>query len=74
LSNSNATAAIKEVHYENKIYQVQNHFFAFDIEAIKTWKITDSNIFNSLLNAKNRFGFFLNGYKNKIFQKRQNLY
>lgn len=54
-SNSNATVALKDIKYENEIYQIKNHFFPFDIEEIKKWKITDSDIFNSLMTAQNTF-------------------
>lgn len=67
-SNSNATAALKDVKYENEIYQIKNHFFPFDIEDIKKWKITDSDIFNSLMTAQNTFM-----YEWLEKQKKQNL-
>ncbi len=56
-STSNATASLRDITYKNQIYQIKNHFFPFDIEEIKHWKITDSDIFNSLMTAKNTFMF-----------------
>lgn len=54
-SNSNATAALKDVMYEGEIYQVRNHFFPFEIAEVKTWKISDSDIALSLVNAEDTF-------------------
>jgi len=54
-SNSNQTAAMKDVEYENVIYQINNHFFPFLLSEIKTWEITNSNFRLSLENEKDRF-------------------
>jgi len=54
-SNSNQTAALKDVKYEKEIYQIHNHFFPFSISEIKQWTITDTDIKMTLANAKNTF-------------------
>jgi hypothetical protein len=54
-STSNQTASLKNVLYENIVYQVENHFFPYLLKEIKKWKIVDSEIVSSLLNAENRF-------------------
>ncbi len=54
-SNSNATAALKDVIYEKETYQIHNHFFPFLISEIKQWNIADSDIAISLANAKDTF-------------------
>jgi len=55
LSNSNQTVALKNVSYENETYQVNNHFFPFQLSEIENWRCSDSKIFNSMTNAENRF-------------------
>jgi hypothetical protein len=54
-SNSNATAALKDVAYEGEIYQVHNHFFPFPVADVKRWKITDSDIARTLAAAEDTF-------------------
>jgi hypothetical protein len=54
-SNSNQTAAMKDVKYEGEIYQIDNHFFPFLKSEVKSWKITDSDIQNSLSAGEDRF-------------------
>jgi len=54
-SNSNQTAAMKDVKYEGEKYQIDNHFFPFLKSEIKGWKITDSDIQNSLSAGEDRF-------------------
>ena len=54
-SNSNATAALKDVKYENEIYQIHNHFFPYQIEEVKKWDITDGDILMTMANARNTF-------------------
>ncbi len=54
-SNSNQTAALKNVEYEKQTYQIQNHFFPFLISELKTWKITDGDISISLTTSSDRF-------------------
>jgi len=54
-SNSNQTAALKDVVYENETYQINNHFFPFLLKELKTWKITDSDIALSLASVPDRF-------------------
>jgi hypothetical protein len=53
--NSNATAALKDVIYEGKTYQVHNHFFPFPVAEVKKWKITDSDIAMSLATAQDTY-------------------
>lgn len=54
-SNSNQTAALKDVKYEDEIYQIHNHFFPFPIKEIKNWEITDIDIKMTLASAKDTF-------------------
>ncbi len=54
-SNSNQTAAMKNIEYENNIYQIENHFFPFLLSELKKWEITDSDYKLSLSSANNRF-------------------
>ena len=46
---------MKDVKYENTIYQIQNHFFPFLLKEVKKWKIADSEIANTFANDENRF-------------------
>jgi hypothetical protein len=54
-SNSNQTAAMKDVIYEKETYQITNHFFPILLSELKTWKITDSDISLSLSSVTDRF-------------------
>lgn len=54
-SNSNQTAALKDVKYDGQVYQIHNHFYPFLIKDIKKWRITDSDISLNLANAKDTF-------------------
>ncbi len=54
-SNSNQTAAMKDISYENSIYQISNHFFPFLLSEIKNWEITDSDFNLSIASAEDRF-------------------
>jgi len=50
-SNSNQTAALKDVSYEKEVYQIHNHFFPFLAKEVKKWNITDSDIAITLATA-----------------------
>ncbi|MDQ6786900.1 MAG: hypothetical protein M3033_08845, partial [Acidobacteriota bacterium] len=54
-SNSNQTASLRNVEYEGQIYQIRNHFFPFTVAEVKSWKITDGDIADSLSNAEDTF-------------------
>ncbi len=54
-SNSNQTAAMKDVEYEDETYQIENHFFPILVSELKTWTITDSDILLSLASVIDRF-------------------
>ncbi len=54
-SNSNQTAALKDVVYEKETYQINNHFFPFLLRELKSWTITDSDIVLSLASVSDRF-------------------
>ncbi len=54
-SNSNATAAMRNVEYEKQIYQIRNHFFPFTVSEVKHWTITDGDIAETLINAEDTF-------------------
>lgn len=54
-SDSNQTAALKDVEYEGKTYQVHNHFFPFPLEEVKQWKVTDPDIRQTLMAGETTF-------------------
>jgi hypothetical protein len=54
-SNSNQTAALRNVEYEGTVYQIHNHFFPFKTNEVKQWEITDSDIVLSLATAEDSF-------------------
>lgn len=43
-SNSNETAAMRNVEYEGVVYQIPNHFFPFLRQDVKSWTIADGDI------------------------------
>ncbi|WP_154656985.1 hypothetical protein [Hugenholtzia roseola] len=54
--NSNQTVALKNINYKNEIYQIENHFFPFLKAEISQWKISDSDVRDSLLaHSEERF-------------------
>lgn len=54
-ADSNQTAALKDVTYEVKIYQVHNHFFPFALEEVKQWQVTDPDIKQTLMSGETTF-------------------
>lgn len=54
-SGSNQTAALKDVKYEGKKFQIHNHFFPFLLSEVKKWTITDPDIKMTFTNDKDRF-------------------
>ena len=54
-SNSNQTASLRDVEYENHIYQIPNHFFPFLIADVKKWKIADAGIAETLATGVDTF-------------------
>lgn len=54
-SSSNQTAALKDVAYLGETYQVHNHFFPFTVQAVRGWKVSDSDIALQLSGAQDRF-------------------
>ena len=54
-SNTNQTAALRNVSYRNQIYQITNNFFPFSIKELQHWEITDPDIKDQLLRAEDRF-------------------
>lgn len=54
-SNSNQTAALRNVLYEGVIYQVHNHLFPFRVAEVKMWDITDRDISLVLAKESERF-------------------
>ena len=54
-SGSNHTAALRDVVYQGKTYNIPNHFFPFPVRHISSWHITDSDIRNTLAQAEDRF-------------------
>ena len=41
---SNQTVSLREVEYEGKLYRMENNFFPFELEELRTWRITDAEI------------------------------
>jgi hypothetical protein len=54
-AGSNQTAALRDVEYEGKIYQIHNHFFPFTINEIKQWKIADNDVALQITTVKNTY-------------------
>lgn len=54
-SNSNNTAAMKDVAYKGNTYQLENHLFPFAISEVKQWKMGDVDIALQLSQAEDRF-------------------
>jgi hypothetical protein len=54
-SNSNQTAALRNVQYEGETYQVHNHLFPFRVAEVKMWDITDRDISLMLVKEEDRF-------------------
>jgi hypothetical protein len=53
--NSNQTAALRNVKYEQETYQIRNHFFPLKTDEVKKWDITDNNIKTTLFSAEDAF-------------------
>ncbi len=53
--NSNHTAALKDVAYASRIWQVPNHFFPWRLAALRGWNIGDGDIALQLPGAQDRF-------------------
>jgi len=54
-AGSNQTAALRNVEYEGKVFQIHNHFFPFTVDEIKKWTIADNDIALQTATAKNTF-------------------
>ena len=54
-AGSNQTAALRDVEYGGKLFQIANHFFPFTIDEIKKWIIADNDIALQTATAKNTF-------------------
>ncbi|WP_027001475.1 hypothetical protein [Hugenholtzia roseola] len=55
-STTNLTASLRNISYKNEIYQIENHFFPFLKAEISQWKISDSDVRDSLLaHSEERF-------------------
>jgi hypothetical protein len=53
--NSNHTAALKDVAYAGKTWQVPNHFFPWRLAELRGWSIGDGDIALQLPTAQDRF-------------------
>ncbi|MCL2004862.1 MAG: hypothetical protein FWG73_01745 [Planctomycetaceae bacterium] len=51
----NQTASLRNVMYQNCIYQVANHFFPFSVSEIAAWPMSDDQIAASLCGADDSF-------------------
>lgn len=54
-SKSNETVSMRNVEYKKKIYQIDNHFFPFMKSVIKKWKISESDISDTLVSGEDSF-------------------
>ena len=54
-ANSNNTAALRDVAYEGRIWQVPNHFFPLLAGALRRWTVADGDISLQLARAEERF-------------------
>ena len=54
-SNSNGTASLKDVDYNEKIYQIKNHFFPFTIAELNQWSVRDEDMRFQMVNDTDRF-------------------
>lgn len=54
-ANSNNTAALRDVRYEGRDWQVPNHFFPMLAGTLRRWTIGDSDIALQLARADDRF-------------------
>ncbi|WP_294764577.1 hypothetical protein [uncultured Rhodoferax sp.] len=54
-SNSNATVAMRDVTYQEKSWQIPNHFFPILLAELRDWSMTDRDISNQLPTAEDRF-------------------
>jgi len=51
----NQTVALRNVKYQDRVYQIDNHFFPFPVAEMRSWIINDEQIEASLCKAKNSF-------------------
>ena len=54
-ANSNQTSALRDVIYKGTTYQVENNFFPFTTEQVRSWKPSDNDIALGALHASDRF-------------------
>ena len=54
-SNSNNTAAMKDMAYDGNTHQMENHLFPFAAKEVRKWIISDSDIKLQLTQADDRF-------------------
>ena len=47
-ADSNHTASLRNVAYQGATFQIKNHFFPFNVSAVKKWEVSDSDITRSL--------------------------
>jgi len=54
-ANSNETTSLKDVQYQNNIYQIKNNFYPFLINTLQNWDIKDPDFKLQMLNDEDRF-------------------
>lgn len=54
-SSSNGSVAMRDVTYNNQLYQIQNHFFPIPLKTLRQWTISDMDIGQTLPTAQDRF-------------------
>ena len=53
---SNQTVSLRDVEYEGKYYRMENNFFPFELEELRTWQISDAEIkMQVFMAAEDRF-------------------
>ncbi len=54
-STSNQTTALKDVKYLGRTFQIQNNFFPFSLEEVRSWEIREPDLKSQLNEDENRF-------------------
>ncbi len=53
---SNQTVSLRDVEYEGNLYRMENNFFPFELEELRTWQISDAEIkMQVFMAAEDRF-------------------
>jgi len=53
--SKNQTVALQDVKYQERVYQIVNHFFPFPVAEVRGWLVNDERMKSSLGDANNSF-------------------